>query len=130
MTDTPPIADPALARWLAACDHPLCPVILDLRKILGGLGLSEGIKWNAPSFARAGTDIITLNLARPDSIRVVFHRGAKAVDTRTGTRLLPDVTGLRWATDQRADAAFTTPQDVAARAEWLAETAHRWIAAA
>ena len=53
-------------------------------------GAIEGVKWNAPNWAVGGRDVVTLNLAPKGPVRVVLHRGARAVDTRTGARLLPD----------------------------------------
>ena len=88
----------------------------------------QRVKWNAPSFAVAGRDIVTLNLPpRGDAVRVVFHRGAKAVDTKTGVRAMADPRGrLVWATDQRATLTFTDTADLAAAAEWFAALCRTW----
>jgi len=92
--------------------------------------LTERIKWNAPSFGPGDQDRLTLNLARPDVVRLILHRGAKAVDTKTGQRLLPKATGLRWATDQRAEVTLTSLDDLNARRADLTRLCQDWIAAA
>jgi hypothetical protein len=91
----------------------------------------EEVKWNAPSFSLGGRHMITLMRPRGGGARVVLHRGAKAVDTRTGKRLLDVVDPrLTWATDQRAQAAFTSCAEVDAGADWLAALCRDWVAVA
>lgn len=91
----------------------------------------HSVKWNAPNFALNGHDLITLNFSPKKPVRIVFHRGAKAVDTKTGVRLCLDETGrLTWATDQRAYASFATISDVETNAVWLADYCQRWAIAA
>lgn len=91
----------------------------------------QSTKWHAPNFSVDGQDLITLNFSPRHPARVVFHRGAKAKDTKTGTRLVDDASGLlTWATDQRAYASFPDSASVSQNAEWLAETCRAWIVAA
>lgn len=91
----------------------------------------EEVKWNAPSFAVDGRHMITLMRPKGGGARVVLHRGAKAVDTRTGQRLL-DITDprLTWASDQRVQVAFASRADVDAGADWLAALCRDWVAVA
>jgi hypothetical protein len=80
------------------------------------------IKSNAPNFELAGRDLITLNVPPTGPVRVVFHRGAKARDSKTGTRLVDDRCGrLTWATDQRASAGFADLASALGGAAWLAD---------
>lgn len=88
----------------------------------------RGIKWNAPGFDMGGQDINRLNLPAKGPVRVVFHRGAKAVDTKTGMRLVAGDSGcLAWASDQRAHASFAQLDD--AGAAWLQGFCRAWVAA-
>lgn len=88
-------------------------------------------KWNAPNFSLGGQDIITLNLPPKGGVRIVFHRGAKAVDSKTGTFLVPDGSGrLKWATDQRAYAALDALDELEAHRDWLLDFARKWADAA
>lgn len=91
----------------------------------------EEVKWNAPSFALAGRHMVTLMHPKAGGARVVLHRGAKAVDTRTGRRLL-DVTDprLRWATDQRVEVRFASLAEIEEGADWLAGLVQDWVRAA
>ncbi len=120
-----------VAAFLAATPEAKSDVLLALREIVlaAAPDLHEHIKWNAPSYQYGGDDRITFNLSRPDLVQIVFHRGAKAVDTKTGERLVDDGSGyLRWATDQRAYATFASLAHVEARQDWLAAFVPKWIA--
>lgn len=88
---------------------------------------TQGTKWNAPSFAIDGRDIVTLNHPpKGGQIRVIFHRGAKAKDTTTGLTLLPDPDKrLTWPSDQRAIACFREGAPV--DADFLARTCRDWV---
>ncbi|MBV7409275.1 DUF1801 domain-containing protein [Maritimibacter sp. DP1N21-5] len=88
---------------------------------------SLGRKWNAPSFAFGGRDLITLNHPpKGGQVRVIFHRGAGAKDTKTGARLLPEADArLTWPSDQRAIACFPFGQEIDER--WLAATCRAWV---
>jgi hypothetical protein len=88
-------------------------------------------KWNAPNFVIDGRDLITLNFSPKNPVRIVFHRGSKAVDTKTGRRLLADETGrLTWATDQRAYASFPDLSSVMDGSSWLTDFCQKWVVAA
>ncbi len=121
-----------VAAFLDATTHPRRDVLLALRGVILGaaVDLAEHIKWNAPSYQAAGEDRITFNLSSPDAVQIVFHRGAKAKDTKTGVRLVDDRSGrLKWATDQRAVTRFASLDEVTAGADWLAGFVETWIAA-
>jgi hypothetical protein len=88
-------------------------------------------KWNAPNFEIDNCDLITLNFSPKHPVRIVFHRGAKAVDTKTGRRLVGDDSGrLTWATDQRAYASFSDLTAVQNGASWLTNFCQKWAEAA
>lgn len=88
----------------------------------------EEIKWNAPSFAIDGQHLVTLMRPKNGGARVILHRDAKAVDTKTGSRLL-DVTDkrLKWATDQRAQVSFANLEEIEDRADWLVSLCRDWV---
>src|SRR4249919_1462948 len=91
-------------------------------------GLTERIKWNAPSFAIGGDDRITLGLERQGGVRVVMHRGAKpqALD---GFRF-DDRDGLaRWPAPDRGIIVFQDKAEVERRSEALRDLCSRWFAA-
>jgi hypothetical protein len=86
------------------------------------------IKWNAPNFEIKGIDLITLNFSPKNPVRVVFHRGAKAIDTKSGKRLVADESGrLTWATDQRAYVSFSDLSTVREATPWLTGFCRKWV---
>jgi hypothetical protein len=91
--------------FLSALNHPQEGLIQELRATIRSVGpeLTEGIKWNAPSYALEGKDIITLNFHYVDYVTIVFHTGPEGKDTHTKTPLFVDDTALLdWAADKRA----------------------------
>jgi hypothetical protein len=91
-------------------------------------GLTEGIKWNAPSFAIGGDDRITLGLERKGGVRVVMHRGAKP--KTLGGFSFEDKDGLaRWPAPDRGVVIFQDKVEVEQRAEALRDLCSRWLAA-
>ena len=88
-------------------------------------------KWNAPNFVIHNRDLVTLNLSSKHAVRIVFHRGAQALDTKTGNRLVADDSGrLTWATDQRAYASFPNLAAVNISESWLGAFCQKWVDAA
>lgn len=65
----------AIGDYLADLEHPLLDAVHIVRAALasGDPRLVEQVKWNAPSFSLAGTDIVTLMLRRRDEVLVIFH---------------------------------------------------------
>lgn len=89
--------------------------------------LTEGMKWNAPSFAHGGDDRITLGLERKGGVPVVVHRGAKprSLDGFSFT----DFAGLaRWPSPDRGITVYDKA-DLERRADDLRDLCSRWIAA-
>lgn len=70
----------SIDEFLAQLDHPLKRELLALRLIILAAtpGLTEHIKWNAPSYQFEGDDRIAFNFFARDKIRLVFHCGAKS----------------------------------------------------
>jgi hypothetical protein len=92
-------SDPAVDHLLAGLAHPLDKEIAAVRKLLLAIApdISEGVKWNAPSFRLTRGDsadwFATVNLRSRDSLQLVLHRGAK-VKTDGKTLTLDDPQGL------------------------------------
>ena len=83
-------------------------------------GVTEHIKWNAPSFCVGGDDRITLGLQPKGGVRAVLHRGAK----------VKDATGFTFAINlgHRLDAG-KSEAEIAAVAPAIADLFARWLAA-
>jgi hypothetical protein len=94
------------------------------------LGLTEHIKWNAPSFCMDGEDRITFRLQPGDRVELIFHRGAKKrADTATFTFIDPSGLMKLLAPDRGvvvlADAAATdrhTPDILRLVEAWVTAT--------
>ena len=70
-------------RYLDRLEHPLKAGVVRLRAaIMGSVpGISEHVKWNAPSFCFDGVDRVTFRLHPGARLQLVFHRGvAKRTD--------------------------------------------------
>lgn len=92
-----------VTTFMAAMTHARKAEVEHLRTAILGLdvGLTEHVKWNAPSFCVDGDDRVTFRLQPGDRVELIFHRGAKKrSDTATFTFI--DPTGLmNWlATDR------------------------------
>jgi hypothetical protein len=118
--------------FLAARDHPLKPVLVDVLAAIRGAGadITEGIKWNAPSFAGDGQRYFaTVNVhgrgsAKP-SVLLVLHRGAKA---RAGQVTVADPDRLlEWLGTERAVVRFETRAEVRAKRGALQAIICEWV---
>ena len=101
-----------------------------LRSIIAGVdaGLTEHIKWNAPSFVLAGDDRITLGVERNGGVRVVLHQGTKPKDV-TNFRFA-DLAGLaKWPAPDRGVLVFKDKAHVERCREQLRDLCARWLAA-
>lgn len=125
MAKTPPTVD----AWMAALEHPLKPVLARLREIVlaADPGVTEHIKWNAPSFCWHGDDRVTANV-RPTAVLLVFHRGV-AVKDAAGFSFEDPAGLLKWAAKDRGTVSFASLEDVESRAEALADLVRRWMIA-
>lgn len=91
-------------------------------------GLTEQIKWNAPSFSDGGEDRITLGINRGGGMRIVLHRGAKNQDADDFA--FADPAALAdWRSPDRGVIMLKDGNDLTARAEALKDLCTRRIAA-
>lgn len=117
-------------RFLSALEHPLKKEILALRAIILGAdkGITERIKWNAPSFCANGDDRITFKLHPPRDVQLIFHRGAKVKATKGFT--FDDPSGLmKFVAPDRAVVTFADMAAVKANKPALTKLTVRWIKA-
>jgi hypothetical protein len=92
-------------------------------------GITEQIKWNAPSFCIDGDDRITFRLQPGDRVHLVFHRGARKRDDAT-TFSFEDGSGLlEWVARDRALVTFEDLDDVKAKRAAFKDLVRRWMIA-
>lgn len=118
--------------YLRALNHPLKPVVEELRTIILATdsAIGEEIKWNAPSFFYTGEmaafdpkqykrHIIVFNLFKKDSVRLVFPSGARIADT----------SGLLSGdyADGRRLASFSNVDEVRCKTAALQQVIKKWL---
>ena len=132
-TQTPKRAASApgdVEAFLASLEYPFKPELLALRKLILGAhpSISEGIKWNAPSF-RTTEFFATFQLRAKDGVQVILHRGAKKRDTpASGLALADPASLLEWLGPDRASVKFRDGKDIQARGAAFADVIRQWLA--
>jgi hypothetical protein len=119
-----------VADFLLNLKHSLKSAIESLREIIlnSNKGITEHIKWNAPSFCFQDDDRITFNLHKNDCILLIFHRGAKVKDTKGKEPLFKDSTGLlEWLSNDRGVAKFYSLEEVNEKKIKLVKLVKQWI---
>jgi len=121
----------AVDAFLDALEHPRKEDVKRIRaKLLAAVpGLTEHVKWNAPSFVHDGVDRITFRLRPGDRLQLVFHRGP-SVRTDTDTFAFDDPSGLMaWQTPDRAVVTFVDSAPLEGVLDDVGELARRWVLA-
>lgn len=121
----------SVEEFLAALSHPRKDEIELLRKIVleSEPELTEHIKWNAPSFCLNGDDRITMRIMPVKHLQLVFHRGVKAREEITENLIADPHRLLKWASNDRAIAYFSSISNIEAKAEGLKKTIQAWLKA-
>ncbi|MES2765798.1 MAG: DUF1801 domain-containing protein [Bacteroidota bacterium] len=116
-----------VAGFLKTLDYPLKNVVEAVRAIIlsANPGITEHIKWNAPSFCFGGEDRITMNLRSEEFLQLIFHRGAKVKNDAMEFEDTMDL--LVWLSHDRATVKFADMDEVAFKKDTLAEITNRWV---
>jgi hypothetical protein len=86
----------------------------------------EDVKWNAPSFYIT-EHFATFDLRSRDTVRVVFHTGAK-VKPNAKAIAIDDLAGmLKWAAKDRCVATLKDMKDVRAKKAAFVSVVRQWI---
>jgi hypothetical protein len=123
--------NPAGDSFLESVNHPLMPVIQSLRLAVldADDGITERIKWMAPSFCFDSVDRVTFNLRPLHQVQLIFHRGAKKnrddfhFDTAKWSGLL-EMIG-----QDRGQVIFPNAEAATARQEELVGLVREWVRA-
>ncbi|MBU2665578.1 DUF1801 domain-containing protein [Actinoplanes bogorensis] len=116
-------------EYLADLQHPLKDGVLRLRAVIlaADPGISEHIKWNAPSFRYDGEDRVTFRLQPRGRLQLIFHRGAKVRADSAGFTF-DDPSGLMtWPAPDRAVVDFPGLEFVAEHEAEVKELVRRWV---
>lgn len=118
----------AVERYMVALVHPLKSEVETLRQIIlkADARISEGIKWNAPSFY-CGDWFATFDLRSMAWVQIVFHRGVKAKPPQERPRPEEAEKIVKWITNDRCVARFISRADVAAKTPALTRLVAAWV---
>ena len=122
----------AVQKFMDESDHPLTPVMKEIRRIVLATDpeIGEQIKWNAPAFYYTGEmkafdpkeykrDILVYNLHKKEYVLLVFPTGAKVTDA----------SGLLQGNfpDTRKTVVFSSLEEVGKRAKDLQAAIKKWL---
>lgn len=116
-------------EFMRRLDHPLKAGLEALRSIILGASprISEGIKWNSPSF-RVDDWFATINI-RKGAILVILHLGAKVKDNSTDGLSISDPSGLlEWLAKERAVVKFVDMKAIESGRAAFVKIVRQWIA--
>ncbi len=117
----------AVDAFMAALEHPHKDAIAALRHAICGAdpSITEGVKWNAPSF-RTTEYFATTHLRAKTGIAVILHLGAKVRDTE-GIAIDDQHGLLEWLGKDRAIIQFSDLQQLRQRATALQDIVRKWL---
>jgi uncharacterized protein YdhG (YjbR/CyaY superfamily) len=121
--------DAAVVAYLRDLEHPLKKEIEAVRRIVLGASpaISEGVKWNAPSFRTQKEWFATFNMRASDDVQLILHRGAKV---RAGQKALKiaDPKGLmKWLGKDRAMVTLGAGRDIPANRAAFEAIVRAWV---
>lgn len=115
--------------FIATLDHPHIDAVRALRRVIldADPNVSEGIKWNVPSF-QTTEYFATMHLRTKKGLGLILHFGAKKRADLTARADIKDETSmLTWLADDRAVVAFADVKDVKAKKTAFTAIIRQWI---
>lgn len=99
--------------YMQKLEHPLKPVVEAIRSTIlkADPRITEGIKWNSPSFYCYGW-FAAVNTRAKNGVQVVLHHGAKVRNDTTLSSTVDDASLLlTWPSQDRAVLSFISTED-------------------
>ena len=123
MTKTATVDD-----FMARLEHPLKAEIEILRAAVlrADDRIKESVKWNAPSFY-VSEHFATFKLRPPETVQLVFHRGAKVRADNASADIADPAGILTWAAKDRCVATFSDLNAVEAKKAALTAIVRAWL---
>jgi hypothetical protein len=118
-----------VGEFMRELDHPLKRDIETVRQIILNIdpGISEAIKWNAPSF-RTTDFFATVNLRSRECVQLIFHTGAKVKATATAGINIADPAGLlKWLAKDRCLVTLGVGKDIQIKRAAFEAVVREWI---
>jgi hypothetical protein len=119
----------AVNEYMRTFAHPFTAEVEILRRAIlaADPSISEGVKWNAPSY-RTTEYFATTNLRAKIGIGLVLHLGATTRELPAGGIVVADPAKLlRWVGKDRALIEFQTSKEVEERIPALQAVLRDWI---
>lgn len=120
----------AVDEFMEALAHSAKSEVQAIRSLIlaADPGISEGIKWNAPSF-RTTEYFATTNLREKNGVGVILHLGAKVREIPPGGLPIDDPERLlKWLAQDRAAVVFKDLNDFNAKKAAFLGVIRSWIA--
>ena len=117
-------------EFLQQAQHPHTAAIQLLRKAILSCekGISEEIKWNAPSFIFAGDNRLTFRLQPGNRVELILHRGSRPKPL--GKFRFDDASGLVcWVAPDRGQIVIADLADAKKKVATIADIARGWFLA-
>jgi hypothetical protein len=114
--------------YMNSLEHPLKPVVEAIRRTIleADQTITEGIKWNSPSFYCYGW-FAAVNIRAKNGVQVVLHHGAKVRDDTTLSVTINDVSHLlTWPSKDRAVLSFVSIEDFQSKHEAFEKIIKQW----
>jgi hypothetical protein len=116
-------------KLLAELDHPLLAELQALRTIFLAADerISEGVKWNAPSFFYIDW-FATFNLRSTKEIQVILHTGAKVKASSIDGVPIDDPEGLlKWLAKDRCLVTLSGMSEIEVKKEAVTAIIQQWV---
>lgn len=124
----PPSPGNEVDAFLETLDHPRRDDVARVRQVIlsAAPGLSEELKWNAPSFRTDVDHFCTFHLRSKEAVELVLHRGSKKKPPKD-MKLSPKAEALvRWLDSDRAMVSID-PSRVASSKSALTALIREWV---
>jgi hypothetical protein len=115
--------------FIASLEHPFKREVLALRLIIIGADarITEGIKWNAPSF-RTSEWFATFQLRAKAGVQIILHLGAKKRLGFDKGEIADPAALLEWLGPDRASVKFHDLEHIDATRSDFVELLRQWVA--
>jgi hypothetical protein len=122
-------ADADVETFLAWLEHPFKREVIALRQIILGVDarITEGVKWNAPSF-RTSEWFATFQLRAKGGVQIILHLGAKKRPGFEGSKVADPASLLEWLGPDRASVKFRDLEHIDATRSDFVELLRQWVA--
>ena len=126
---TPADTSEAVDEFMAQLQHPFKAEVQALREVVVAAdpSISEGVKWNAPSF-RTSEYFATTNLRAKSGVGLILHLGAKVRKLPAGGVAIDDPDKLlKWLAKDRAMVEFASVRGSKSRKAALQSLLRQWV---